>query len=333
QHAILRSVPSVVPTPDQAPEDFSRILGKLLEKSLEYRYPDARALLVDLRTLKRNTSSEGAVRNSMASRLRPLSATSRGLTRRRLLAIVATGVVVVAAVALGVAGLLHLLAARPAPSPVPSRLAPLLDVGGNAMNASFSPDSKSVVFASDRRGNWDLWIALVSGGDPVQITDTPEIETGPTWSPDGSTVAFEKQRLDGQATDLFLMPALGGEARKIIENASDPAWSPDGQWIAFADASTGWSRIAKVSPDAPGKLVPVTEPEEGFFHRRPCWSRDGREIIFSRSAGGGSGQLWRVPSAGGEPEPITDPSDGSANNSPSITPDGRYIVYASVRGG
>lgn len=333
QHAILRSVPSVVPTPDQAPEDFSRILGKLLEKSLEYRYPDARALLVDLRTLKRNSSSEGAVRSSVASRLRPFSATSRGLTRRRSFAIVATGVVVVAAVALGVAGLLHLLAARPVFSPVPSRLVPLLDVGGNAMNASFSPDSKSVVFASDRGGNWDLWIALVSGGDPVQITDTPEIETGPAWSPDGSTVIFEKQRLDGQATDLFLMPALGGEARKIIENAGDPAWSPDGQWIAFADTSTGWSRIAKLSPNDPGKLVPVSEPEEGFFHRRPCWSRDGREIVFSRSAGGVSGQLWRVPSGGGEPEPITDGSDGSANNGPSITPDGRYIVYASDRGG
>ena len=333
QHAILRSVPSVVPTPEQAPQDFSRILGKLLEKSLEYRYPDARALLVDLRTLKRNTSSESALPSVLDSRLNPLSVASHSFARRRPFTAAVGAVLVLAGIALGVTGLLHLLAPRPVPSPVPSRLVPLLDVGGNAMNASFSPDSKSVVFASDRGGNWDLWIALVSGGDPVQITDTPEIETGPTWSPDGSTVAFEKQRLDGQATDLFLMPALGGEARKIIENASDPAWSPNGQWIAFADASTGWSSIAKVSPDDPGKLVPVTEPEEGFFHRRPCWSRDGREIVYSRSAGGASGQLWRVPSAGGEPAPITDPSDGSANNSPSITPDGRYIVYASDRGG
>jgi len=333
QHAILRSVPSVVPTPDQAPQDFSRILGKLLEKSLEYRYPDARALLVDLRTLKRNTSSESALPSVLDSRVKPLSATSHSFVHRRPLATAVGALLVVVGIALGVTGLLHLLATSPVSSPVPSRLVPLLDVGGNALNASFSPDSKSVVFASDRGGNWDLWIALVSGGDPVQITDTPEIETGPAWSPDGSTVVFEKMRRDGQATDLFLMPALGGEARKIIENASDPAWSPDGRWIAFADASEGWPRIAKVSPGDPGKLVPVTEPDEGFFHRRPCWSRDGREIVYSRSAGGASGQLWRVPSGGGAPEPITDGSDGSANNSPSMTPDGRYIVYASDRGG
>jgi serine/threonine protein kinase len=330
QHSILRSDPHFVPTLDQAPDDFLRVLGKLLEKSRDFRYPDARALLVDLRTLRRNTSAENSIATSGVSKLPSSSALSRRSSRRRKL--ITTGLIVAAMASVG-GGLWRFLGTPPERSPIPSRLVPLVDVGGNAMNPSFSPDSKSVVFASDRGGNWDLWVSLVSGGDPIQITDTPEIESGPTWSPDGSTVAFERKRLGAQEIDIFLMPALGGRARKITEKASDPAWSPDGEWIVFSDASTGWQRIARVSPNNAVSTVPITEPEEGFFHRRPCWLSDGEEIVFQRSAGGASGQLWRVSSDGGVAVPITDGSDGSTSYDPSVTPDGRYIVHASDRGG
>ena len=54
-----------------------------------------------------------------------------------------------------------------------------------------SPDGEKIAFASNRNGFWDLYLLDLSSGDVTQLTDTPEYEGAPTWSPDGSFLAFE----------------------------------------------------------------------------------------------------------------------------------------------
>jgi len=216
---------------------------------------------------------------------------------------------------------------------VPRRLVPLTHGEGDVRSPTFAPDGNSVVYSSDRGGQWDLWVGLVSGGPPVQITDTAEYEGQPSWSPDGSRVAFTRGRFGRDRPGIFVMPALGGDARRIVENALDPEWSPDGRWIAYAEVSEGWARITKISVAAGGDPVPVTSLEEGFFHRSPGWSPDGRTIVFNRSPGGQTGQLMRVASGGGAADPITQDPEGTANLTARFTPDGRSVVHVSDRGG
>src|SRR5690606_2550070 len=53
-----------------------------------------------------------------------------------------------------------------------------------------SPDGKQVAFASNRNGFWDLYLMDLSSGEVTQLTDTPEYEGAPTWSPDSTFLAY-----------------------------------------------------------------------------------------------------------------------------------------------
>jgi dipeptidyl aminopeptidase/acylaminoacyl peptidase len=167
----------------------------------------------------------------------------------------------------------------------------------------------------------------------VRITDTPESESQPEWSPDGTRVAFVRRRLNAPGSDIYVMPALGGHARRLVEEAVDPAWSPDGRVLAFAELSAGWSRIATVALEGSEPPRPVTPLEEGYFQRGPSWTPDGRALVFNRSPGGYVGQLMRVEREGGTPQPLTHDPKGTANISAEVTPDGNHVVHVSDRGG
>jgi len=87
-----------------------------------------------------------------------------------------------------------------------------------------------------------LWSVNAHSGRAKQLTDHPVFdEQNPTWSPDGEWLAFISNRsenpdFDIDAVDLFVMPAVGGDIRKIetpIGGKSMPNFSPDGKWIAF----------------------------------------------------------------------------------------------------
>jgi Tol biopolymer transport system component len=222
---------------------------------------------------------------------------------------------------------------RQAPLPVAIRLVPLTHGEGNTGRPSFSPDGASVVYASDRGGNWDLWVGLLNGDPPVRITDTPEAEAQPAWSPDGARVAFVQRHLTDPGSDIYLMPALGGHARRVVEGGVDPAWSPDGRLLAFAETVGGWSRIDTVSVEGGERPRPVTALDEGYFQRGPAWTPDGRSLVYNRSPGGYIGELLVVRREGGTPRPVTHDPKGTANLSAEVTPDGRYVVHVSDRGG
>ena len=100
---------------------------------------------------------------------------------------------------------------RPArPSSAPSRVS-RLDRGCRPM-PTFSPDGRFVAYASDRSGNFDIWVQPMAGGDAVQITRSLAQETQPDWSPDGANIVFRSDRDGG---GLFVMPALGGSERRL----------------------------------------------------------------------------------------------------------------------
>jgi Tol biopolymer transport system component len=102
---------------------------------------------------------------------------------------------------------------------------------GLQTDPAFSPDGKFIAFASDRAGNFDIWVQALSGGsEPVQVTKSPAHDTQPAWSPDGGTLVFRSERDGG---GLFLVPAFGGAERRLTSFGSQPTWSADGSEILF----------------------------------------------------------------------------------------------------
>ena len=72
-------------------------------------------------------------------------------------------------------------------------------------------------------------------GEPSQLTNGPNGDNQPQWSPDSRGIAFVSKR-DGDKNQIWIIPIAGGEAKQLTHaknGASNPRWSPDGKRIAF----------------------------------------------------------------------------------------------------
>src|SRR5262249_27368121 len=98
---------------------------------------------------------------------------------------------------------------------------------------SLSPDGNFVAFACrnpDGTGPADICVKDVSSESVRRITETPEEEFHPAWSPDGREIAFAR---DGAG--VLIVSQLGGHERKVSSSGSHAAWTPDGKAILTRD--------------------------------------------------------------------------------------------------
>ncbi len=105
---------------------------------------------------------------------------------------------------------------------------------------ALSPDGRQVVFTvqewsvEKNKSTTNLWLVPVSGGEPRRLTTANTADTAPTWSPDGTRIAFLSKRGDDENNALYVLPRGGGEAEKILElpyALATPKWLPDGKSV------------------------------------------------------------------------------------------------------
>lgn len=212
-------------------------------------------------------------------------------------------------------------------NPGAMRFSTVTNFAGVEAQPSLSPDGRSVAFVSKRDGQWDIYIGLVTGGSLIRITNDPNVKTRPRWSPDGTRLLFARLNAMG-LNDIWVVPALGGAARRIILNGTDPTWSPDGRSIGYSSGGGIWiSDASGANPRA------VTRPEPPLGHYQAAFSRDGRSLAFvrRRDMGGPYGELAVASVGTGTVKTLT--SDGAFTRSPVWSPDDRFIYFTSSRGG
>ena len=93
-----------------------------------------------------------------------------------------------------------------------------------------------IVHESYVNNNWELFLMDADGGNPVNLTRTPDRhELYPQVSPDGSQVCFLVDTGKGRDTvrSLEVMNTDGSRRRKITDRARQPCWAPDSQIIAY----------------------------------------------------------------------------------------------------
>jgi Tol biopolymer transport system component len=142
---------------------------------------------------------------------------------------------------------------------------------------AFSPDGREIAFSSPVGFRSEIFVTNVDGtGTPRQLTT--EGGVWPSWSPDGSTIAYAR---DG---GLSLMNSDGTNHRTLTTGVDrEPDWSPDGESIAFTRVvGTDWFIFAVdlANPGSPRQITNSTGFPNGAGDEHPTWSPDGRQIAF-----------------------------------------------------
>lgn len=187
----------------------------------------------------------------------------------------------------------------------------LTDSPGADVDPAVSSDGETVVFASDRDGDWDLYVVSVIDPSSVrQVTDDPDADLEPVWSPSGSRIAFASDRTGDW--EVWSIRAEGAGPRNLTNDPLhvdvSPHWSPDGASIAFARGTGGAESDVWLLPLDGGDTTNVTQGAAGWA-TGPVWSSDGTRLAFT-AWGGGNGDVYTIAVDGADLRRLTDlPSD------------------------
>jgi Tol biopolymer transport system component len=141
----------------------------------------------------------------------------------------------------------------------------------------WSPDGTRLLFASNRRGHFDLFQKPASGVVPEQLVLGDGGEKYPmSWAADGESALYWEY--DGDGTRLATLPLTGEQERQVFleGRVSQGRLSPDGRWVVYDSAESGRSEVYVVSYPAPTRRWQVSVAG-GSLSR---WRADGREIFY-----------------------------------------------------
>ncbi len=172
---------------------------------------------------------------------------------------------------------------------------------GLNITPSWSPDGRRLAFARGTDAGTDIYLSPMADGWPVPLAPMQRLTVGrfadnlsPTWSPDGSRLAFISNRAG--TPQLYVMNA-DGTGQEVMARfdfgatgpTNAPAWSPDGQFVAFHRDVAGAPQIFvyEVATRAQRQLTGAGRNED------PAWAGDSRHLAFVSSRGGAR-ELWVV---------------------------------------
>jgi Tol biopolymer transport system component len=150
---------------------------------------------------------------------------------------------------------------------------------------SWSPDGQQIVFTTDISGRFNLWKVRASGGWPVQLTQSDDIQWGAVWSPDAKWIVYQQDRAGNELYDLYAIPSDGGQPINLTNTPGirefSPQWSPDGRSIALAyKPKEGKSYdVALLDWNTREVRKLTNERQPGYSWSVVAWSRDGNTIL------------------------------------------------------
>ncbi|MBA3031471.1 MAG: Tol-Pal system protein TolB [Gammaproteobacteria bacterium] len=184
--------------------------------------------------------------------------------------------------------------------------------------------STRIAYVMKSTGRYELQIADADGNGAQVALASREPIISPTWSPDGSRLAYVS--FEAKKPVVYVHDLATGRrhvAANFKGSNSAPAWSPDGTRLAVVLTKNGNSQLYVVNVDGSG----VTRlASSSGIDTEPQFSPDG-EFIYFTSDRGGSPQIYRQPVAGGPAQRVT--FEGSYNVTPRLSPDGKSLAFVT----
>jgi eukaryotic-like serine/threonine-protein kinase len=300
---ILDGEPDWPAVPKSTPVAVQRLLRRCLEKDVNRR-------------LSTVTEADRVIERLLAPRV---------LTRR-------TGIAIGAAALLAVAGSIYIWSqADRRPIANRSDWVQLTKLDA-ATQPALSPDGRMLAFI---RGSNTLvspgqvYVKLLPAGDAVALTHDNLPKMGPMFSPDGSRIAYTVN--EGDSWDTWEVPALRGEPRPWLHNASGLTWiSADD--LLFSEIKTGQHMaIVRASQSRENARDVYVPPHESGMAHRSYSSPDGKWVLVVEMNERGVWTPCRLLGFAGNTSTPVGPSPGRCTGA-AWSPDGRWMYFSTNAG-
>jgi Tol biopolymer transport system component len=223
----------------------------------------------------------------------------------------------------------------------PVKISLATTLAGFERNPSFSPDGNEIAFVHFDTDTRDLNIFVKTLGDErvVQLTHTPPPGASdcPSWSPDGTTIAYNRSIETSATTSvaaIFLMTARGGSQRQLRPVSSDAScqmsWAPDSKSLAYGDAPPGQNPGIFLIPSSGSPVRRLTTAPPTTTDGDPAFSPDGTEVASIRWSSSTTSDLYRASTTNGQITRVTVLNRRVV--SPVWTSDGKRLIFG-INGG
>ena len=185
----------------------------------------------------------------------------------------------------------------------------------------------STINKSTDNQKYVLQIADADGHNARTIFTSSKQILSPSWSPDGSRLAYVSFESGNSA--IYIQDIIQGTRAKVSAKKginSAPAWSPNGRKLALT-LSAGGSPDIYILDIAARNLKRITSGPA--IDTEPVWMPDGRTLLFTSDRSGGP-QIYQVSVNGGKAQRLT--FDGKYNAAADISPDGKYLTLVNNSG-
>ncbi len=198
---------------------------------------------------------------------------------------------------------------------------------------------QKIAFHSNRDGNSEIYSIHADGTNEKRLTYNDVYDGFPSWSPDGSKILFQSNRVGEDDFFIYVMNSDGSNVQKIpnTEGGNYAKWSRDGSKIAFFAERNGNTEIFLIYSDGSN---PVNITNNTATDETPTYTSDGSKIAFQTNRGSKppvdakEGEevrlnygIYIMNTDGSNQTEITDFETNDEN--PSISPDGKQVVYQS----
>ena len=325
-HAILLE-PPVRPRElnSRVSAELERIILKCLEKDPENRYQSAKEISVDLRRLEAPASISG-----MGAARIP----SPRKTTKKALMVGLAGLFVLTGSVLGLFFWRQNSHKMPAVSN--SGYVPLTDFNDSAVAPALSPDGRMVAFVrfgniGDSAARGQVYVKLLPGGEPVQLTSDALQKGSLAFSPDGAQIVYTVVD-KAFVWDSWQVPVFGGSARLFMANASGLIWGGDKQ-LVYSEIKQGVHMgVASSDENRAGHRDIYLPIGEGSMAHRSALSPDHKWLLIAEMDGTAWLPCRILPFDGSSTGRRAGPNEGQCTSA-AWSPDGQWMYFSSTASG
>jgi serine/threonine protein kinase len=331
--AILNRAP-VAPVrlnPD-LPQKLEEVIDKALEKDPKLRYQNAADIRTDLKRLMRDSSQRHGDASSSGKgeqqRVDSQPANSLPAAKPKNWKHYSYAAAAVLALALA-AGAFLFHRSSPGRLPASTQWEQLTYFTDSAVYPALSSDGRILAFirGSDSFiGPGEIYVKLLPGGEPVQLTHDSKQKLAPSFSPDNSRIAYG---VTGPF-DTWEVPVLGGEPHLLLPNSSSLTWMEGGKRLLFSETRGGLHMGIVTADEARGNSRDVYWPDGNRSMAHHSYlSPDGRSVLIVEMDSRGAIVPCRVvPFQGPKDVRVVGPPNGTCRSG-AWSPDGKWIYLSA----